>query len=753
MFNLSSAMRNRLSWVVGLLAGLLIVAGCGTPRETVEVAERPPAPVDTVTSPVDTLSVAEDRSVEVPIPAAYDTVQVGQFDRGKLWPLNQVPADHFRSAHGVDPDSQWIAKAKAAALRFGEGCSASFVSARGLVMTNHHCARDAITKVGKTGESLLEDGFYADSLDDERTVPDLHVDRLVKIEDVTKRVNSREGRGTLQQRIEGLEQAMTEKAQRKGENHRVEIVKLYHGARYSAYTYRRYEDVRLVMAPELQVGYFGGETDNFTYPRFSLDVAFFRVYAEDDTPLRPEHHFSWDVKGAEVGESVFVVGNPGSTSRLEMISQWEYTRDYELPARLEVFRHRRNLLKSYIANNPEKASTYDLRNSFFSVGNTIKSIQGQLNGLEDPYLMARRAKAVRSLRDTIASVDSLQQYNRVVAQIKQLQQSKRILADKHRAFLTFANVKVGSRILARAVHAYYYDFLRTRGASPDRVEDIRADAEKIEDWPAELEKSFLTAHLEEIRDAFGANHPTLQKLLRKQSPEELATELVENSALTDSTAFVKLLDDGYLKSEDPSVPVIEALAPLFLNTTRQMQDIQRSEANMHRRLSKARLALYGTRIPPDATFTLRLSDGVVKGYSYNGTVAPAFTNFYGLYDRYYSHDGDDWALPDRWITPPDSFDLDTPLNIVSTNDISGGSSGSPLLNKDLEIVGVIFDSNMQALPNEYLYREREARAISVDVRGIVEALDDMYGATRLVQELTGGKQERATAQAPSSAGE
>jgi len=746
-------MRTRFSWVVGgLFAGLLMVAGCGTPRETVEVAERPPAPVDTVTSPTDTLSMAGGTSYEVPIPAGYDTVQVGRFDQGKLWPLNQVPADHFQSAHGVDPDSQWLAKAQSAALRFGDGCSASFVSGNGLVLTNHHCARDAISKVGRKDEALLEDGFYADSLNDERKVPDLHVDQLVEIEEVTKRMNSRDARGrTPQQRMEVLEQAMTQEAKREDERLRVEVVQLYNGTQYSAYTYRRYEDVRLVMAPELQIGYFGGASDNFTYPRFSMDVAFFRVYTNEGTPLQPEHHFSWDADGAEVGESVFVVGNPGSTSRLEMVSQWEYARDYELPHRLEVFRDRRNLLKSYIANNPEKASSYELRNTFFSVGNTIKSIEGKLNGLQDPYLMARRAQAVRGLRDTIATIDSLQKYNRVIAQVKQLQQSKRILADKQRAFLTFANVEVGSRILARAVHAYYYDFLRTRGARPDRVEDIRDDAERIVDWPAALEKSFLTAHLTEIRTAFGKNHPTVQKLLRKQSPEELAADLVENSALMDSTKFVKLMDEGYLKSEDPSVSVIEALAPLFLNTTRQMQDIQRSEENMNRRLSKARRAIYGASIPPDASFTLRLSDGVVKGYPYNGSIAPAYTNFYGLYDRYYSHSGEDWALPDRWITPPDSFDLNTPLNIVSTNDISGGSSGSPLLNKDLEIVGVIFDSNMQALPNEYLFRDREARAISVDVRGILEALDDIYGTTRLIREITGGPRSDEVVQASSSA--
>jgi len=746
-------MRTLLYWGAGLaFAGLLALAGCGTPRQTVTVDERPPASTDTVTTPADTLSMDGETSTSIAMPTGYDTVQVGRFDRGKQWPLNRVPTDYFQSAYDVTADSQWLGKAQRAALRFGENCSASFVSAKGLVMTNHHCARDAISRIQKKGEALLETGYYADSLGAERMVPNLHVDQLVKIEDVTARVTRREAArgGTRQQRVESLEQAMTQRAKKKDKRLQVRIVGFYHGAQYSAYTYRRHEDVRLVMAPELQVGYFGGEADNFTYPRFSLDVAFFRVYAKDGTPLRPEHHFSWEPEGVERGDPVFVVGNPGSTSRLKMVSQWTYKRNYQLPDRLEVFRHRRNLLQSYIADNPEKAAKFGLQNTFFSIGNSIKSIQGQLRGLQDPYLVARRAKALRRLRDTIASVDSLSQAARAIGQIEQLQKSKRILADKQRAFMTFANVDIGSRILARAAHGYYYDFLRTRGARPDRVQDIRSDAEKIINWPPELEKAFLTVHLEEIRSAFGPNHPTIQGLLKKQSPEELADSLVENSALMDSTKFSKLLDKGYLKSKDPSVPVIEALAPLFLNTNRQMEDIRQTEKNMNRRLSKARLAVYGSSIPPEASFTLRVSDGVVKGYSHNGAVAPAFTNFYGLYDRYYSHGRNDWALPDRWVTPPDSFDLETPLNLVSTNDISGGSSGSPLLNKDLEIVGVVFDSNMEALPNEYLYRDQEGRAISVDVRGILEALDDMYGATRIVREIT-GEEASGEVQAASSA--
>jgi len=753
-------MRTLLNWSVGVvLVGLLVVAGCGTPRETVEVSERPASSTEDTTAATPAGTAAPTDAAAEALSPGYDTVKAQRFDRGKLWPLEQAPLDYFRSTYDVEADSQWLTKAQRGALRFGENCSASFVSPKGLVLTNHHCAREAISTAQRKGESLLENGFYADSLADERSVPDLHVEQLVGVRNVTSRVargRAPDGdrlRGTRQQRANTLEQILTERARRNDEQLRVEIVELYHGAQYSAYTYRRHEDVRLVMAPELQLGFFGGETDNFTYPRYSLDVAFFRVYGRDGDPIRPDHHFSWDRDGVERGEPVFVVGNPGSTSRLDMVSQWKYKRDYQLPHRLTVFRHRQNLLKSYIANHPEEASTYDLRNTLFSVQNTIKSLEGQLAGLQDSYLLARRAKAIQNLQDSIAAVDSLRKYGRAVQEIEQLQQSKRIQANKQRAVSVLANVQLGSRILARAVHGYYYDFLQSRGARPDRLQDIRTDAEKIVDWPPELEKAFLATQLKELQDAFGTGHPTMQKLFRTHSPDSLAAKLVENSALMDSTAFLKQFDEGYLSSDDPSVSVVEALAPLFQNTNRQMQNIRSTEQEMNRRLSKARRAIYGWKIPPEASFSLRISDGVVKGYSHNGSAVPPFTNFYGLYDRYYSHNRNEWALPERWVTPPDSFDLETPLNLVSTNDISGGSSGSPLLNGDLEIVGVAFDSNMQALPNEYLYRDQEARAISVDGRGILEALDDMYGATRLVREVTGTFRSEEEVQAASSASE
>ena len=726
-----------------LLIGGSLLVGCGGSEETVSVpvVERPS---DTLAAE-DTLEAAPIEAVS--IPSRYDTVQARRFDRGRMWTFENPPAEHFRNAYGVSPDDDWLTTAKRGALRFGEGCSASFVSPNGLVMTNHHCARDHVTDLQREGEALLENGFYASIPDDERRAPNLHVDQLVETEDVTTRIfdGLRQGRGAeaqaREQRVESLQEKLTAKASAEDSTLRVEIKGLYRGAKYTAYTYRRYQDVRLVMVPELQLGYFGGTADNFTYPRYALDVAFFRVYTPAGNPLQPEHHFSWATEGAQRGDPVFAVGHPGSTSRLQMVSQLEYEQDHDLPGRLDALRTRSNLLESYINSQPDSADRYDLRNTYFSIENTIKGQTGQLRGLRNEYLLARRGAAVQALQDSILAVDSLRQrYGQLIARIGRLQRSKAVMADKAAAFATFANLELGSRILVRALHGYYYDFLSTRGAPRDRLQGIREDAEKVVDWPPGLEETFLLAQFKEIREAYGDSHPTVQKLFKERTPEELAARLVERSALMDSTAFLTLLDEGYRTSDDPSVPVIEALAPLFLNTNRQMQDVRGTERTLNARLSRARLAVYGTRFPPDATGSLRLSGGRVQPYRYNGTTAPPFTTFNGLYDRYFSHNQEAWSLPAQWVTAADSLDLGTPLNLVSTVDITGGSSGSPLLNEDLEVVGVVFDSNMEALPNQYLYRNQSARAVAVDARGILEALRTVYDADRLVQELTSNEQ-------------
>jgi len=739
-------MRKTFTSGLALLLAALLLAGCGPSRETATVA------TVTETAPSTETEAPEPEPVTV-VPAGFDTVTAQRFDRGKMWTFENAPVDYFEEEYGFRPDETWFRKARLGALRI-PGCSASFVSPHGLVMTNHHCGRESVSQVSQESEALLDNGFYAESLEEERKVPDFYVEQLVEIEDVTEKVNRRlqadnDTRGRNRERqIQQMQEEMTQEAKRRNEDLSVEIVALYSGARYSAYTYERFDDVRLVMAPELSLGFFGGAPDNFTYPRYTLDVTFFRAYNDDGEPMTPKQHFSWDEDGSSEGDPVFVVGNPGSTSRLSTVSQLKFTRDHSLPGQLDVLVTRAKILEPYIEAHPEKAEEFGLRNTFFSIDNSVKNYRGQLRGLRDPYLIARRAKAEQALQDSIMAVDSLRsRYGNVLEEIEQLQRSKRVAAEKNNAFAAFSATSLGSRVLTRAVYGYFYDTLKRRGAASDRLEDIREDAMNIKDWPAEVEAPFIAARLREIRSAFGPNDPTVRKIMSNRTPDQIADSLVQTSALMDSTKYAQMLDKSFLSSDDPAVELIDAIAPLFFTTNQQMSDFNATEETLNGRLARARFAVVGTEIPPDATFTLRLADGRVAGYEYNGTRAGAFTNYYGLYDHYYSYGNRNWTLPKRWVDRPDDLDLETPLNLVSTNDITGGNSGSPLLNKDLEVVGLIFDSNIEALPNEFLYTTAKARAVSVDARGIVEALRDIYGADRIVTELLDGRLAESDAQA------
>jgi len=724
-----------------LLASLVLLSACAPPRQVIRVTDRP--------ARVDTVDAAAARAERPDVAAGTGAViRTGRFDGGKMWTFDDPPLAWFEEAYGLTPDSAWFAHARGGALRFATYCSASFVSPYGLVMTNHHCGRESVSQVSREGESLLDEGFYATGLAEERRVKDLFVEQLVRIDDVTAEVYAEPAQPLTQleraearrNRAEAIQKRMTADAKATDSTLTVQVIGLYAGGRYAAYTFRRYDDVRLVMAPELQIGFFGGDWDNFTYPRYNLDLSFFRVYGKDGAPLRPQHWFAVDTTGADPGEPVFVVGNPGSTSRLSTVSQLEYERDVELPTVLEVLRRRADALGAYIEAHPDSAEAHDLRNSWFSLQNTIKSTQGQLDGLRSDWLIPRRAAAERELADAIASRDSLRVlYASVFDDIRSIDRAKRASARQASAFTYFLAPDMSSHILMRALYGYVYTLLKQRGAPESQLQEIHKEALQIKDWPRDLEKVFLTARLEELKSALGDNDPTVRRLFREQAPAALAGMVVDSTALADSSGFAALMDGSYLSSGDPTVSLIEAVGPLYFTLSQQLQNFEQQEEAQNARLARAGFAIYGTRVPPDASFSLRIADGVVRGYAYNGTQAPPFTTFFGMYDRFHSlGDRRDWDLPARWQQPPEDFDLLTPVNLVSTNDITGGNSGSPLLDRELRVVGLVFDSNIEALPNEYLFTEETGRTISVDVRGILESLDAVYDADRLVSELVEG---------------
>ncbi|HET6569766.1 MAG TPA: S46 family peptidase, partial [Rhodothermales bacterium] len=513
----------------------------------------------------------------------------------------------------------------------------------------------------------------------------------------------------------------------------------YNGGKYSAYTFHRYHDVRLVMAPEEQIAFFGGAPDNFTYPRYDLDMSWFRVYGPDGKPLNSSHYFPFSKSGSKVGEAVFVVGNPGSTSRLNTVAQLQFERQYALPQQLDILRTRARILEDYIAGHEEEAEQYDLHNALFSVQNSLKALGGELEGLRSDAIMLRRKAAERQLQQAIQANDTLRsQYGNVIAALEDLQRSKEATANQAGAFTYFGSDEMESHVLLRALYGYIYDLLRQRGAPEEQLTTYREGGLEVKDWPKEVDQAFLAARLRELQRYFGANDPTVRRILGGRTPEQVAQQVVSGTALTDSAGFANLLERGYLSSNDPTVALINAIAPLYFALSDQQQNLEAREQNLNAKLARARFVVYGTQIPPDATFSLRIADGVVKPYPYNGTLAPAYTTMYGVYDRHYSFppSREEWDLPQRWLNPPPEFQKSTPLDLVSTNDITGGNSGSPLLNKNLEVVGLIFDGNIESLPSVYVYTDTFNRAVSVDSRGIVEALGDMYDADRIVLELT-----------------
>ncbi len=728
--------------VVGFLSLVALLSGCAPATlEVVQVINQPLVVEEASPSSVN----AMEEIISSPSTVDRFDVDLGRFDGGKMWTFDSPPKEWLSEAYGIQADSTWFAKAMLGALRFGTGCSASFVSGQGLILTNHHCAREYITEVFQEGEDLIDEGFSTREKSEERRVPDLYVEQLRQITDVTRRVHSasRVVRGDNERvqarraKADEIASELTEKAMMRDSTLRVEIVEIYSGEKYVAHTYRRYEDVRLVMAPEKSIGYFGGEEDNFTFPRYTLDMAFFRAYDRNGNPALTPDHYRWSMEGATAEDVVFVVGNPGSTSRLGSVSQLEFERDYILVQQVDALRRRAEVLRPLTGMDVPHGDALD--NMWFGISNTLKALTGQLAGLRNDTLIARRSAADFQIREDLFKSDSLSTlYGTLFQELDELQLSKRAEADRMAAF-TFFGSSFGSRILTRALYGYYLGNLERRGfVDPEVIKEIRRDALALEDIPLEADQAMITLRLNELREALGDQDPTIRSLLGGLPIDSLVAGMVGMTALSDSARFATLLDKGFLTSEDPLVPMISALAPLYFTAQQQAESFKNREDLLVGELASLRFALYGTDTPPDASFSLRISDGQVRGYSYNGTQAPAFTTFYGLYDHYYAYRSmsGSWDLPEHWQDPPESLDLSTPLNLVSTNDITGGNSGSPLLNQDLEIVGLVFDGNIESLPNVYIFSDHAARTVSVDARAILASLQNIYKLEDLVTEIT-----------------
>jgi len=657
-------------------------------------------------------------------------VQAGPLDGGKMWLFEDPPTDYLEETYGFRPDEAWYEHAKLASLRM-PGCSASFVSPNGLVATNHHCGQGSVIQVSEPGEGLLDNGFAAQSLAEERPVDDLYMDQLVEIVDVTDEVTEiiddlaaetdAEATDAASTAVETIQEFIQRNA---GDDYTVQVVALYNGGRYSAYTFRRYTDIRLVMAPEARLGYFGGDFDNFTYPRYALDFSFFRIYGDDGQPLRTEHYFPLSTEGVNEDDLIFVVGNPGSTSRGLTVAQLETTRDFRVPIILQFIDERVVTLQAHLAEGPENLDA--VRGQLFGLLNAQKAYRGRRAALADDYIMQRRAAAERDFRNDSPAAGDL------IDAMAGLQEQRRGMGDEDRAFRMLFNRRYGAAILHRARAAYE--------AGQVGIEDPDyAAVLEVEDYPASVEFGYLTSEINAIRGYFNVPGRALPDALAGPDAESVARRLLDTSLLSGAASAEAAINAMSLSSVDPAIELVAAFMSTYQDYISGSRGLGAQEADLARRMGQERFAAYGSSVPPDATFSLRFTDGIVKGYPYNGTVAPAHTTLFGLFDHHYSYGADsEWGLPQRWLDAADDIDMSTPVNFTSTSDTIGGNSGSPALNQNLELVGLNFDRTIEGLLRDYIYLPDRGRNVMVDVRVILEALENVYGLDDLVTELTRG---------------
>jgi len=720
-----------------LLSGafLLTTLGACAPSSTTTAPEPVSAPV---TVRVDTVRLVD--TVTAAPALVGEHLAAGRFDNGKMWTFEYPPLDYFAETYGFSPDSAWFVSARLGSLRL-PNCTASFVSENGLVLTNHHCARESVSQVSREGETLLDDGFYASTLADERAVEDLYVDQLIAQVDVTEEIDAVADAA----RDSVSEQISARIAAGHGEHDSVvvEMVELWNGAKTWAYVFKRFTDIRLVLAPELQLGAFGGDPDNFTYPRYSLDMSFYRVY-EDGEPYEPEFFFPWSSESVTEGDAVFMIGNPGSTSRLQTVAELEFRRDVGDRATLDFIDNRVEVLRRFVEEFPEEAEELDLRNALFSLQNSQKAYGGIVGGLHDPVIIARRTDNENRFRTAVEADSALNaEFGGVFDRLAEIQEQKRQYAAEVGGFLALGSPDYDAAIINRGIVAFQFVNASGSGAPEEALAELKSNLRSISQQPEELQRWLLTARFQEIETNFGTNSEIARSILAGRSPEDAAREILEQSVLSDSAGAVSAMESGTLTAMDPAIQLILAIVPRIGPFQGAFMGLTEEEENLGRQLGRARFEIYGTQDPPDATFSLRMADGLVMPYEYNGTVAPIHTTYWGLYDHFYSYGPDtDWDLPERWRTPPAGFDLSTPLNFVSTNDIIGGNSGSPVINTDLELVGVVFDGNIESLPGEYIYLPEKNRSVTVDATGIMEALEHVYRAQRIVDELREGARGR-----------
>jgi hypothetical protein len=664
-----------------------------------------------------------------------------------MWTFNNVPRAEIKRRYGFDVTDSWLHKVQLASVRFNNGGSGSFVSPDGLVLTNHHIASDTLQKISTSEKDYVKDGFYAPTRDKEAKAPDLELNQLISIEDVTARVNGAAKSGmspgdALAARR--AEMAAIEKESLASTGLRSDVVTLYQGGQYNLYRYKKYTDVRLVFAPEFNIAFFGGDPDNFNFPRYDLDMALFRVY-EDGKPIHSENYFRWSKAGSKDGELVFVPGNPGSTARLDTVAHLEYLRDTGLPFTLRLLKREHDAVARYRKLGEEQARRG--QEDLFSIENSIKAYEGQYGGLKDPALMAKKRRAEQNLRRTVAADPKKQKeygeaWDLIAKERKALPQYNRQFSMLEGGAAFNSDLFQMAREIVRLAE-------ESSKPNPERLPeytDARRESLELSLFsPApiydDFEKIKLADSLAFFAEEIGAENPTVTAVLAGKTPEARANELVNGTKLKDVSYRKELVAGGQKaieQSTDPMIQLARQIDPEARALRKRYEtEVQSVERVNYAKIARALFEVEGTKLYPDATFTLRLSYGAVKGYRENGKFVQPYTVIGGLYRRAAAHGNKfPFEVPPSWMKKKTALDLSTPFNFVSTNDIIGGNSGSPVINKDAELVGLIFDGNIQSLVGNFIYDETQNRAVSVDSRAMIEALRKVYQANEIADELT-----------------
>ena len=681
-------------------------------------------------------------------------VPLSQADEG-MWLFNNPPLKLLQEKYHFQPTPAWLEHIQKSSVRFDNGGSGSFISPDGLVMTNHHVGADCLAKISTKEKDYLAIGFAANSNADEPKCVDLELNVLMSIEDVTKRAASAVK--------PGMDSAAAEKARRAEINNiekesrdqtglRSDVVPLYNGGQYHLYRYKRYTDVRLVFAPQKAIAFFGGDADNFEYPRYDLDICFFRVY-ENDKPVHTDNYLKWSEAGAAEGDLVFVSGHPGRTERMDTVAHIEYQRDYSVPGVLNLLRRREILLQGYSERSSENARRAE--DDLFSIQNSRKAYLGILAGLQDPAILNKKRDAETALREAVTKDSKLNReyggaWDQVAATLKTLIK----IRDEYNL------IGIGPARRAQAFNSDLFDIAiklvrlaeETAKPNPERLREYAEaslDSFKLQLFSEapiyeDLETVTLGDSLGMMVEEMGADNPLVKKVLAGKSPSERAVELVQGTKLKEVAVRKRIAEGGLKAIQDSTDPMIQ-LARLIDPDSRRIrqafeQQVDEPQRQAYTKIANARFGIYGSNVYPDATFTLRLAFGEAKGYTEAGEKIPWATTLGGTYEHAAAHGNKaPFELPKIWNERKGQLNLSTPFNFVSTADVIGGNSGSPVINRQGELVGIIFDGDIESLILDYIYTDQQARAVAVHSAGILEALRKIYSADRLVAEITGKK--------------